>query len=267
MLMEADVEGLIGAGRYERQGDRSTYRNGYRDRALDTRLGSPQKPTCSEISSAGSTVRVTVLPCPSTFHEWKIGLLICYDVEFPETIRSVALTGADLILVPTALTGEYPCVPDFIVPARAVENQIFVAYCNHAGTEGETRFIGKSRLAGPDDPAIAAAGDGECLLIATITQEAIAASAPVFPYRTDRRPSLYAGLIQACHPERPPGTRVIEKRRPSLSAPSPRSLSGPKARAPVRRRVDGRAPSGNRGSDQLAARRPARHTEMAMAQA
>jgi hypothetical protein len=42
MLMEADVEGLIGAGRYERQGDRSTYRNGYRDRALDTRLGSLQ---------------------------------------------------------------------------------------------------------------------------------------------------------------------------------------------------------------------------------
>ncbi len=42
MLMEADVEGLIGAGRDERQGDRATYRNGYRDRALDTRLGSLQ---------------------------------------------------------------------------------------------------------------------------------------------------------------------------------------------------------------------------------
>jgi putative transposase len=42
MLMEADVEGLIGAGRYERQGERATYRNGYRDRALDTRLGSLQ---------------------------------------------------------------------------------------------------------------------------------------------------------------------------------------------------------------------------------
>lgn len=39
-LMEADVEGLIGAGRYERSGERSTYRNGYRERRLDTRLGS-----------------------------------------------------------------------------------------------------------------------------------------------------------------------------------------------------------------------------------
>jgi putative transposase len=39
ILMEADVEGLIGAGRYERSGERATWRNGYRDQALDTRLG------------------------------------------------------------------------------------------------------------------------------------------------------------------------------------------------------------------------------------
>jgi putative transposase len=42
LLMEADVEGVIGAGRYERSGERSTRRNGHRDRALDTRLGSLQ---------------------------------------------------------------------------------------------------------------------------------------------------------------------------------------------------------------------------------
>src|SRR5438445_3315873 len=42
LLMESDVEGLIGAGRYERSGERSTWRNGYRDRALDTRLGALQ---------------------------------------------------------------------------------------------------------------------------------------------------------------------------------------------------------------------------------
>src|SRR5262249_13473020 len=42
LLMETDVEGLIGAGRYERTGERTTWRNGHRDRALDTRLGSLQ---------------------------------------------------------------------------------------------------------------------------------------------------------------------------------------------------------------------------------
>ena len=39
ILMEADVEGVIGAGRYERCGERTTWRNGYRERTLDTRLG------------------------------------------------------------------------------------------------------------------------------------------------------------------------------------------------------------------------------------
>ena len=39
IIMEADVDGLIGAGRHERSGERSTWRNGYRDRSLDTRLG------------------------------------------------------------------------------------------------------------------------------------------------------------------------------------------------------------------------------------
>src|SRR6195952_447878 len=42
LLMETDVEGVIGAGRHERTGERTTYRNGYRDRTLDTRLGSLQ---------------------------------------------------------------------------------------------------------------------------------------------------------------------------------------------------------------------------------
>ena len=42
LLMEADVEGQIGAGRYERTGERATWRNGYRDRTLDTRLGQLQ---------------------------------------------------------------------------------------------------------------------------------------------------------------------------------------------------------------------------------
>ena len=44
LLMETDVDGLIGAGRHERSGERTTYRNGYRDRTLDTRLGEPPAP-------------------------------------------------------------------------------------------------------------------------------------------------------------------------------------------------------------------------------
>lgn len=56
LLMETDVEGLIGAGRHEPSGDRTTYRNGYRDRTLDTRLGSLQ------LSAARFTSTATCSP-------------------------------------------------------------------------------------------------------------------------------------------------------------------------------------------------------------
>ena len=55
LLMEADVEGMIGAGRHERTPDRQTYRNGFRDRALDTRLGTLQLRVNETCGRAGSS--------------------------------------------------------------------------------------------------------------------------------------------------------------------------------------------------------------------
>jgi predicted amidohydrolase len=85
-------------------------------------------------------------------------------------------------------------VPDHIVPARAVENQVFVAYCNHAGVENGMRFLGGSLLADIDGKAIAAAGAGDALIIGEISQARRLAAAKCFPYMTDRRPELYAQL-------------------------------------------------------------------------
>lgn len=128
---------------------------------------------------------------PFAFSGWKIGMLICYDVEYPEAVRSVALAGADLILIPTALTDEYACVPDLIVPARSVENQVFVAYCNHADAENGLSYLGGSCLTGPDGRAIVSAGRGDALLMAEINQQTLREAAGTFPYRQDRRPELY----------------------------------------------------------------------------
>ena len=63
MLMEADVEGLIGAGRHERSGERLNYRNGFRDRVLGTRLGSLQlvgRSASNPVAAAGQ--RLPALP-------------------------------------------------------------------------------------------------------------------------------------------------------------------------------------------------------------
>jgi predicted amidohydrolase len=55
---------------------------------------------------------------------WRIGLTICYDTEFPETVRGLALDGAELIAAPTALVAGASQVPDLIVPTRAIESQV-----------------------------------------------------------------------------------------------------------------------------------------------
>lgn len=131
---------------------------------------------------------------PFEFAGLRIGLLICYDVEFPETVRTLALMGADLVLVPTALTDEYGRVPDVIVPARSLENQIFVAYCNRAGTENGMQFLGCSCIAGPDGHNLARCGPDEALVFADIEPAVRSATALLYPYQVDRRPELY-GLV------------------------------------------------------------------------
>jgi predicted amidohydrolase len=131
---------------------------------------------------------------PFQFAGLRIGLLICYDVEYPESVRALTLMGADLVLVPTALTAEYARVPDVIIPARSLENQIFVAYCNRAGVENGMPFLGRSCVTGPDGHPLATAENAETLLYADIDPALRSASAVQYPYQTDRRPELY-GLV------------------------------------------------------------------------
>jgi predicted amidohydrolase len=123
-----------------------------------------------------------------------VGLLICYDVEFPENTRAHALAGTDLLLVPTALMHPYRFVADSLVPVRAFENQMYVAYVNRTGQEGEFGFVGLSTLAAPDGTVAARAGEDEELLLADVDPLLPAASRKANPYLDDRRPGLYGSL-------------------------------------------------------------------------
>ncbi|MFD6419930.1 carbon-nitrogen hydrolase family protein [Streptomyces sp. NPDC060194] len=126
----------------------------------------------------------------------RVGIMICYDVEFPENVRAHALAGTDLLVVPTAQMHPYRFVPDALVPVRAFENQMYVAYVNRVGREGEFDFVGLSTLAGPDGVAAARAGDGEELLLADADPELLAASRKANPYLSDRRAGLYGALTR-----------------------------------------------------------------------
>ncbi|MER6405396.1 carbon-nitrogen hydrolase family protein [Streptomyces viridosporus] len=124
-----------------------------------------------------------------------VGLLICYDVEFPENARAHALAGTDLLLVPTALMHPFPFVAESVVPVRAFENQMYVAYVNRVGREGEFEFVGLSTLAGPDGIARARAGRAEELVLADADPVFLAASRENNPYLEDRRPGLHGSLV------------------------------------------------------------------------
>lgn len=120
----------------------------------------------------------------------KVAPLICYDVEFPETVRAAALAGAELVAVPTALVEQFGFLTRTLIPTRAFENGIFVAYANHAGSEADLNYCGLSTVARPDGQFTQAEGAGEELLIVTIDTDEIAGCRERLPYLTDRRHDL-----------------------------------------------------------------------------
>ncbi len=124
----------------------------------------------------------------------RVGLLVCYDVEFPEAVRAHALAGTELLVVPTALMRPYEFVAHTLVPARAYENGLYIAYVNRCGPEGEFDFAGLSCLAGPDGAVRARAGAGPELLVADVDLEVLREARAETPYLADRRPELYRSL-------------------------------------------------------------------------
>jgi predicted amidohydrolase len=123
----------------------------------------------------------------------RVGLLICYDVEFPEAVRAHALAGTQLLLVPTALMRPYERVADELVPIRAHESQLYVVYANRCDTEGKLDYCGHSTIATPDE-VVAKAGEGPELILADV--DAIALTRPANTYLADRRPELYRALTE-----------------------------------------------------------------------
>lgn len=125
---------------------------------------------------------------------WKLGFLICYDLEFPENARRLALAGAELIVVPTANMIPFDFVADVTVRARAFENQCYVAYANYCGHEGDIQYCGQSSVAAPDGSRIALAGLDEALIVGELDRQLMNDSRQANRYLSDRRPELYGAL-------------------------------------------------------------------------
>lgn len=112
----------------------------------------------------------------------RVALLICYDVEFPECVRASAAAGAELIVVPTALTVDWAVVTERLVPTRAFENNVFVAYANYAGAENGLAYLGASCIVAPDGRDLARAGPDETVIVAGLDLALVERTRRRLPY-------------------------------------------------------------------------------------
>lgn len=141
----------------------------------------------------------------------KVGLNICYDAAFPEATRSMAILGADLILLPTNWPPGAECVSAHVINTRAMENGVYFLAVNRVGTERGFEFIGGSRICAPDGSTLASADNREeQILYAEIdpakSRQKTAVRKPgehAIDRMADRRPEMYGDLVKPHKLKRP----------------------------------------------------------------
>ncbi|RAP78146.1 carbon-nitrogen family hydrolase [Paenibacillus montanisoli] len=119
------------------------------------------------------------------------GMMICYDIRFPELARKLALGGAKALFVPAQWPNPRLHHWRTLLMARAIENQMFVIACNRCGASGTSTFFGHSLVIDPWGEIIAEAGEEEVIVRAEIDLDMVDAVRAKIPVFEDRRPSLY----------------------------------------------------------------------------
>ena len=125
----------------------------------------------------------------------RIGLMICYDVFFPEVSRALKLNGAQLIVCISASPAVRRKFFEILTAARAIENNVFLAYVNLVGIEDGLQFWGGSRIISPSGSIIAKAKyDEEDFVVGEIDLKDVRHVAAFVPTIRDLRPELYEQL-------------------------------------------------------------------------
>jgi predicted amidohydrolase len=122
-----------------------------------------------------------------TIYGIKAAIVICYELEFPELIRELALDGVELIIAPTGQSSHWPAAARYICRSRAFENGIFVIYANSTGTLNGINFMGESKIIGPDGLDIVNADKGEKVIVGEINTAEISSVRKKLPYLEDSR--------------------------------------------------------------------------------
>jgi predicted amidohydrolase len=139
----------------------------------------------------------------------QLGVLVCYDLRFPEAARCLTVMGAEVIAVPTNWPDGADSAPDYVTRARARENVVYVLAANRIGTEEGTHFIGRSQIVAPSGEVLAQAGDADEITLYADLDLRLARDKRVvirpgeweMDVVGDRRPELYGPLIGDPEPE------------------------------------------------------------------
>ena len=125
----------------------------------------------------------------------KIGMLICYDLYFPEICRAYSLQGVDLIICISASPSMTRKYFETLLPARAIENTVFVAYVNIVGTQEDLMFWGGSQLYNPLGRLLVKSPYfKEKMVTCDVDFGELAAARAKRPVLRDMRPEIYHDL-------------------------------------------------------------------------
>lgn len=124
------------------------------------------------------------------------GLVICYDIRFPEWVRTYALKGAKVLFV--CAQWPHPRLNHWrqLLIARAIENQMYVVACNRVGVGGKSQFCGHSLVVDPWGEIVAEAGEEETILRAEIDLSLVDEVRQRIPVFADRRTALYRSVTE-----------------------------------------------------------------------
>ncbi|WP_175964223.1 carbon-nitrogen hydrolase family protein [Burkholderia pyrrocinia] len=125
------------------------------------------------------------------WHGIRVGMLICFDLEFPETARMLARNGAELIVIPDGMMNPYGYVHRRMIPVRALENQVFVAMANRVGSGDRYTFAGSSQAVDPSGELLVTAdARSEAALDVTLDMQVLGHARQAFSYTDLARISL-----------------------------------------------------------------------------
>lgn len=119
------------------------------------------------------------------------GVIICYDLRFPELARKLALSGAEVLFIVSQWPKERIGQLDILSKARAVENQMYTVLCNSCAVSYDTVFGGGSQIVSPLGEALAKAADKEEIISAELDFELTDSIRKTINVFNDRKPELY----------------------------------------------------------------------------